>query len=641
MKDLSKDLLKGKLPMTESEIVAKVKAEYDESKAFTDSKREVIKRREKLYLGTKDQEDKLYVRLVYSTIDTLSALEASDERSVIFAGRKIGMDDYADNINNKAKFDYEQMNCFSKKYQVRWDKYMTWVGIEVMDSWDNTLDVPTYKVISAAVRCPDWFADVNTWPRYHWFEFTALRMDIEDDERYFNIDQTFTKDQVWELEKKELDAIHNQRSLASPITTSSNDLLDLYYHYTTIKWVKYLAVLSTDKSVLVRFEEIPAMTDIEKKDKSKIEFPVIVRHFRPLRWDPYGISVPDLLEDKESMIQLFHNLRRIKTEHQALWDLFMFDPDKVDISSVQIPDIWPKYLPVTWMGSQQYPVFSEVPKWQSKQDEYNIVPDIQSHASLAVGMDSQTMWLTGDRSITATENQRVQANANLRLMLWIRFDNEAEKKFWLRWYKYNIYFFNKEKFFRLNDSVWEVFYSVKKKDFKGITDIDVEIKSKAECDTMKEKEKLWFMALADIILSSTSSTEASKNFALREMLRLNDIPKEKVNMMIKPTMEELNATDDLALLNNNELPWKIRDMKEDHRTYIMIYNRAFETDAKWSAIQKRMQALKLSWQDKELPTWATGQSWSMWAMGNMITNDMMQQSNKTQNGATSLQDIKQ
>jgi ribonuclease HII len=97
------------LPIPEADVVAKVKAEYDESKALTDSKREIFKRREKLYLGIKDQDNKLYVRLVYATVDSLSALEASDERSVIFAGRKIGMDDYANNINNKAKFDFEQM----------------------------------------------------------------------------------------------------------------------------------------------------------------------------------------------------------------------------------------------------------------------------------------------------------------------------------------------------------------------------------------------------------------------------------------------------------------------------------------------------------------------------------------------------
>jgi len=102
------------------------------------------------------------------------------------------------------------------------------------------------------------------------------------------------------------------------MVSTSQDIISTYYHYTIINGRKYLAVLSNDKSVLIRFEEIPAMTDIENEDPSKITFPVIIRNWRYLRYDPFGISVPDLLEDKESMMQLFLNLARIKSEHQAL-----------------------------------------------------------------------------------------------------------------------------------------------------------------------------------------------------------------------------------------------------------------------------------------------------------------------------------
>jgi len=35
-----------------------------------------------------------------------------------------------------------------------------------------------------------------------------------------------------------------------------------------------------------------------------------------------------------------------------------------------------------------------------------------------------------------------------------------------------------------------MYYSVKKKDFMGITDIDVEVKSKSDLDALKEKEKI-------------------------------------------------------------------------------------------------------------------------------------------------------
>ncbi len=627
-----------KLPMLEADIVSKVNTQYDESIELTRNKRAIMERRKKLYLWIKDQEDKSYVRLVYATVDTLQALEANDIRSVAFSGRKFGMEQYANNINNKAKFDWEQMKCFKKKQVVRQDKFMTWAWLEVMDCWDKTLTCPIYKVISPMVRCPDWFADVNNWPRYQWFEFQALRSELEDDERYFNKDQMLSSEQMAELTRRDAESTGNQRAVnLTPITISGNDIIDLYYHYFMVKWKPYLAVLSNERSVLVRFEEIPAMTDIEKEDPSKIGFPVIVRNRRPLRYDPFGLCVSDLLEDKESMIQLFTNLAIIKAQHEAYGDMFMFDPDKIDINNLTIPTMWTKYIPVTWMWEQQYPVMQEVARAFNKPDQYNIVDIIQQQWQMAIGMDNQTLWVAAADNITATENQRVQANANLRILLWIKNDNEAEKEFWTRWYKYNLYYFedSKEKRFKLNDSVWEVYYSVKKKDFMWITDIDVEIKAQSEIDAEMEKQKVWFTAVADYVLNNPNSTQSGKNFALRELLKVNRIPQEKINMMVKPTLEEIRAVEDLEDLNNNEDVWPIEDLNEDHRTYIIIYDRAFDTDAKWRAISKRRMAIEMSWQNTQV-LWETGGNG---AMKNMAVNNMLQQDNKTQNQTQSLQTI--
>ena len=93
----------------EADLYMKVNSEYMESEQLTIDKRNTFKRRQSLYLGIQDQENKVYVRLVYSVMDTLLALEHSDERTVIFNGRKLGSEDYANNINNVAKYDFEQM----------------------------------------------------------------------------------------------------------------------------------------------------------------------------------------------------------------------------------------------------------------------------------------------------------------------------------------------------------------------------------------------------------------------------------------------------------------------------------------------------------------------------------------------------
>lgn len=85
------------------------------------------------------------------------------------------------------------------------------------------------------------------------------------------------------------------------------------------------------------------------------------------------------------------------------------------------------------------------------------------------------------------------------------------------------------------------------------------------------------------------------------------------------------------------MPPKIQDMSEDHWTYITIYQRAYNTDAKWKAIQQRQMALKMSGQAEPQQPMQQGNK----AMSNMMVNDMLQQSNKAQNGAKSLASITQ
>lgn len=282
----------------------------------------------------------------------------------------------------------------------------------------------------------------------------------------------------------------------------------------------------------------------------------------------------------------------------------------------------------------------EVPKGNIKPDAINMPEMIRNEATLSIGMDNQTLGVQGATSITATENQRVQGNANLRLMLGIKFDNEAEKDFWNRWYKFYCYYFDsgKEKNFVLNDSVGSVYYSIKKKDFGGMTDIDVQIKAKSDIDATKEKEKAGFMVVAESILTNPTAKPSQRSFALREMLRLNGVPPEKINRLVEMPPEERKALDHIALLNKNEMPPKITDISEDHRTYIVIYDRAFNTDAKWKAIQRRRLALDMSGQSSP-EAMQPQQPQQQGGMSGMLVNDMMQQGNKVQNGAKSLQSI--
>ena len=102
------------------------------------------------------------------------------------------------------------------------------------------------------------------------------------------------------------------------------------------------------------------------------------------------------------------------------------------------------------------------------------------------------------------------------------------------------------------------------------------------------------MAVVNTILMNPESRPSQRAFAQREMLRLNGMPEEKIDRMVSMPEEERKARSYLALLNKNEMPPKITDLDEDHRTYIAIYDRAYNTDAKWKAIQQRQLAMDMS-----------------------------------------------
>lgn len=174
--------------------------------------------------------------------------------------------------------------------------------------------------------------------RYTGFEMQATRYELETDATFFNVDQLQSPQQLTELEIANSN-VRGERALSSYTGNSNNDILNVYYHYRYINGRPYLTVWGNEHSILIKFEEIPAMTNVETEDSSKIQIPVVVRYYRPLRGDPYGISIPDLMEDKESMIQLIMNLSAIKAQHEALGDMFLFDPDKIDVNNITIPTI--------------------------------------------------------------------------------------------------------------------------------------------------------------------------------------------------------------------------------------------------------------------------------------------------------------
>ena len=575
-------------------VISQVKDEYNVSKIFVDQKRDLFRRRENLYMDNTNQENKVYVRLVFSTEQTLKALFSQNDIWVEFIPRRIWAEQAALNRQNLAKFDFEEMDLWAKKDQVQDDKFHYWVWIEVTDWRDPVKKCP--KVIVADPRCwiPDIYADVNRWHMYHGFELSMSKFDFRSGAWYFDTDKVMTDEEI----QKEISeyvksgkSVEEARNLFAQNATRTlwyqndlswdNALYSIYRHFTIFNNRKYVVELANDMSCIIRCQEIKPVREEEKKDPSLVQFPVVVRNWIEKRGDPYWISVPDILEDKQRMMQLFLNLNKIKAEHEARWDMFFYDPNVIkNIDSLKIPSTnWPKYIKADL--NRGTPMV-EAPKSQVKQDAYNMPSILQAQWTLDIWLDERTLGSSPSGEISATENQRVQKNANLRLMLWVRVNNRAEKKFrdilWLRVYQ-QYFKRNDKKNIYINTWVWVKPSIVWQKDFTTANDIDIKIQSKSEVEEDRKTKLNWILPLVNFALSRQWSKFA-KDKLLRDIYKMAWLDTESVNVYIDLTPEECQAYEDLELINRNEMPKQSTNVNEDHWTYYVIYQSAIDTPTK-------------------------------------------------------------
>jgi len=205
------------------------------------------------------------------------------------------------------------------------------------------------------------------------------------------------------------------------------------------------------------------------------------------------------------------------------------------------------------------------------------------------------LGISGDNNITATENQRIQKNANLKQVLQTKVKQWGWKDFWSNWYRayYDNFKYSDEKNIILNGQFGSSPMTVKKKDIITGYDIDIRIVSKSDQETLRENQKIALMATAPIMLQDPTIPKISRDFLRRRILMANGLTKEEANMYIPPSIEEMKAMQDLELINRNVLP-DIPDTTEDIMTYLLIYQRAIATLVKWQSIEALKMMYTLS-----------------------------------------------
>lgn len=581
-------------------ILKHLKQEKAESLKYVMQKRRVFRDRLADYVNISKNDDVIYVRRIFAVMQTLMSLHYSDRMTAMFTGRQTASFEIANNIQHLAEFDYDELGLDKSSYNIERDRLFYGKAFYVYTGWDRIKNAPMFRRMSPMCWLPCYKKDLVLGERYSHFQ-------LENDIAYFQSDQGFmntkglhekageradkgigryTQDinDETELFQQKVAEIRMLTYLG-PQGDSKTFTTPTDYCFTHLGGEKFFIVTVGNHEEIVKMEKVKPVFKEEKINPRNIRFPIIDFDYSPFEGDPFGVNIGDLLADKQKAEQILMNLQLVKAKHSAWGDMFLVDTTRVNTKDLKKPTKGPKFIkhkgPVD-AGS----MVVEVPKERVSGDVTEVTELLRQQARFDIGLDERAMGVSGDRNITATETQNIQKNANIKQLLQTKVKQWGWKEFWRTWYRsYHENFDRKSvKNIVINTRLGQTPLTVKKKDIITGMDIDIKIVNKSELDAEKEKERAGFFATLPMVLQDPEAPAISRNLAKRKAFILSGVAKDEAMIYVPPTFEEMQANAHVDLINNNKLP-DLPNIGEDIRTYVVIYQRAINTRAKFIAME--------------------------------------------------------
>lgn len=583
----------GEITLNRQDVLDQISKEVALSRDYIKPKRDIWRDRFRLYNNQRKQKDKIGDTSLFNVMSTMLAIYYSDEMQVSFQGREIGDTTFAVNVENTAKFDFDEMELDIINFSTQWDRLFFGVGIRQCSEWDEERKTPMPRSLSTLTWLPDPAGgiDVKTY-RWHGFEIEYMRNEMTEEGGFFNLDRLpATKGSSGSEKDADVTAYKEAQGLAVTQYQKigrGNDAYNMIDIFTLLKGSdgitrKYLVTVDENCKEIYRLEEIEAVTAKEKRNPSCVPWPVTLNHYMPQREDPLGVSIPDLVEDKQRAKSIFKNLR-IAASKAELYPMYMYNRDKI-LNKRDLDFAFNKFIAVR--GDVGQSIISPINKASSRINEsLNNEASLDADIEIATGSSKNAQGVMSEQQRTLGEQEIVQANANLRYALGSKINAWGERRFWRLWYRLYQQNFKPtdKKIIRIQSALGAQFSTITRKIFITNQDPDIRISSKLETEQKRFKDDISFSAVAPLLLADPTLPVSSRNYVKRHMLQLKGIPNEQIMVMVPETPDEMKARMENELLSKNNSEPEIT-ITEDHLSHIVIHSQAEKTDATMAHIQ--------------------------------------------------------
>ncbi len=570
-------------------LIDQIEAEYQLSWWFMKPKLDEWAVRLKVYNNQKRAKDTIGDPLLFTIHQTVLASLYSDRLAVEFLGREEGDEETAENLNSLAAYDYDEMEKDIIDYEWDWDASFFGRGLLLNFEFDRKLKCPTPEVI-----------DIMTWLRdpralsvngdrkgrgamkFGGREIRLSKSDMDKAGIYFNYKGL--KPDTADI-RSLIDANVQARSQAQGYedTNKFSKLIGDNADYRALEWFthwkgkKVIVTLAEGRKRVIRYTEIGRDT-----------WPIIDRPMYPIAHDWDGVSIPDLVEDKQRARSVVQNLG-LAGIRLGLHPTYLYNTNLIK-NRGELNIDFAKHIPV---DGNPTGAIQEVQRQAVKQEVNWIMEVLDNAAQRATATPDLQQGATTEEKRTATELNLVSAKVDTRYSLSAKIWGWSEKRFWRGWYQLYKEHFGEDiddKVIRIVGAMGAKWRTLTRENIVAHTDPDIKIESKAISDAIKFNDlQKYRLFIKDVI--ATDPENSNVRFALRKIGRLSGFDKEEVEQVLPPSVDEMNADIENEKLDSGEqVNVQIYD---DDFVHMEMHNKAADTPQKLAHIGAHRKAMML------------------------------------------------
>lgn len=567
-----------------SSLEKQVQSEYSFAYSFMKPKLDENLLRLKLYNNQKRDKKAIGDPLLFTIHQTVLASLYSDQLTVSFLGREQGDEDAAENLNNLAKFDYDEMEKDIFDYYFDWDASFFNHALAFLMYFDRKKKIPIPELIDPMtwLRDPEAISangDINGRGamKYGGREIRLTINELKNSKNYFNVDRIKTDsaspDSLIDNYGKARNSASGYSNNSKKEVNGENKSCRLVEWLTIWNGKKVLVTLANKRKLIVRYHPLGK------------EWEIIDRLIYPIShsWD--GVSIPDLVEDKQRARSVVQNLA-IKGIKAGLQPQYLYDSNKIK-NRAHLNLEFNKFIPVD--GSPAGSV-EEMKRQQVKQEANWILETLDTASQRATSTPEAQQGITSQEKRTATEMNMLERKVDTRYSLSAKIFGWSDKRFWRLWYsqyKKNFKEDIDEKILRIVGAGGSKWRTLTRENIIANVDPDIKIESLSVSEANKFNQLQMFRAF----IKDTMAIDPNTNwrFALKHLGRLSGFDKDIVDKVLPLNVDELKAEEENEVLNSEKLV-KV-NIDDNDLIHMDIHSKAADTPQKYSHIQAHKEAM--------------------------------------------------